>query len=104
MPHRRRLFEELGLDARSAAAAFTLFFDFAGDAVILADADTGALREMNRRAAELTGHKRGDVARLSLRDLLVHPGAPDVAGFLAARGTVREQEMTLTHKKGHTVP
>lgn len=88
------------------SAAYRAFQEGAGEGILIADAGTGQLLEVNPKLCELVGRSRAELRRRTLTDLLEHPVlAP---GALLARlrrdEVVREDEARLRRRRGEPIP
>jgi PAS domain S-box-containing protein len=87
-------------------AAYRVFQESAGEAILVVDPRSGRILEGNRKLCELTGHRPAELRRLTLGKVLEHP-LRDAAGLLAhlaSERSVRDDEARLVGPRGEAVP
>jgi PAS domain S-box-containing protein len=88
------------------SAAYRAFQEGAGEGILIVDAGTGQILDVNHKLCELVGRSRAEVRKRTLEDLLEHP-VLDPGALLARLGrdpVVREDEARLRRRRGAPVP
>jgi PAS domain S-box-containing protein len=96
------------LASRESELRYRSLLDLAGDAILVADAETGVFVEANPKAEELLGRSRTQI--LGIHFLQLHP--PEQADHyrrlfewgLEHPGTVLGSELCVVHRDGHQIP
>lgn len=109
-PHQRRRISKRRQtpDPREDASRYRSLFDLAGDAILVADAETGVFVEANPKAEELLGIPRRQI--LGMHFLQLH--SPEQADHykrlfkwcLDHPGTVLGSDLCVLHRDGHQIP
>lgn len=106
---RRRLHELRGfLETREEEIdrnqrTYRALLEGAGNAIFIFDGSTGRLREVNRKATELTGYGKEELLLLSGREIVAEESREAFAGLVrrvARRGRGRSEGITFLRKDG----
>jgi PAS domain S-box-containing protein len=93
-------------DAARRDAAFRVFQESAGEAMLVVDPRSGRVLEGNRKVSELTGLRPSELRRLTLDRVLDHPlhHGPALLAHLASERVVRDDEARIVRRRGEPVP
>jgi PAS domain S-box-containing protein len=98
--------EEFRREIAGRNAAYRVYQEAAGEAILVVDASSGRVLEGNQKLCELTGRGRSELRRLGLEQVLDHPVLAPAAllARLGAERVVREDEARLRRRRGEPVP
>ena len=103
----RRAHRQAQAALQESAEKYRILFQNAGDAVFVADAETGQILDANRRAGELVGRSQTELQGLHQRDLHPPERAAEYAAMFQAHvsaGTRQPLEALVRHADGRDIP